>query len=167
MNFAIYQKKILIFWHERIFPYIDCIEKLDELCLLRVVLQFIDRQHGIWERLRACHQLMTIVLRILSEYNDLYLKTDIVIDIFEISATVASRVMGSIPRIITSYRFTWDVMLKHTGIKFELLTDISHVYRSRCISSGLSLCSNRYARANNKYMPSYNPSALYLMYWWR
>ena len=53
-------------------------------------------------------------------------------------------------------------MLKHTRIKFELPT-VMVMFIER---GGLSPMFNRYARANNKYMQSYDPSkpSTYLMY---
>ena len=61
--------------------------------------------------------------------------------------------MDSTPRIIILPGFTWGAMLKHTRVKFKLLTDIDMVmFIERDIRLGRSQCSN--ARINNKYMQS-------------
>ncbi|XP_070522397.1 uncharacterized protein [Cardiocondyla obscurior] len=155
------------------YEYIDSIEKLEDTCLppresfysslTDDTVSENDYAHAIdiWQRFS---------IQTLGEYSDLYLKTDVLLlaDIFE----------NFRDSCITSYKldpayyytlpgFTWDAMLKHTNIKFELLTDIDMVmFIERGIKGGLSQCSGRYAHANNKYMQSYDslkPST-YLMY---
>ncbi|XP_077256529.1 uncharacterized protein LOC143894259 [Temnothorax americanus] len=59
-------------------------------------------------------------------------------------------------------------MLRYTGVRFELLTDIDMVlFVERGIRGGLSQCSLRYARANNRHVPTYDSSQpdTYLMYY--
>ncbi|XP_070151119.1 uncharacterized protein [Polyergus mexicanus] len=116
----------------------------------------------VWERFRV---------ETLGDYSDLYLKTDVLLlaDVFENFRDTCMRHYN----LDTAYYYTlpgytWDAMLKYTGIRFELLTDIDMVmFVERGIRGGLSQCSNRYARANNKYLQSYDPSerwSYHLMY---
>jgi len=158
-----------------VFPYeyIDCVEKLEELqlppresfysSLTGDTVSESDYAHAVnvWQR---------FFIQTLGEYSDLYLKTDVLLlaDIFENFRNSCVASYGLDPAYYyTLPGFTWDAMLKHTRINFELLTDVDMVlFIERGIRGGLSQCSNRYARANNKYMQSYDQSkpSSYLMY---
>ncbi|RLU25197.1 hypothetical protein DMN91_003289 [Ooceraea biroi] len=158
-----------------VFPYeyVDCVEKLADTCLppresfysslTGETVSESDYAHAenAWQR---------FAIRTLSEYSDLYLKTDVLLlaDVFENFRDSCIKSYGLDPAYYyTLPGFTWDAMLKHTRVNFELLTDIDMVmFIERGIRGGLSQCSHRYAQANNKYMQSYDPSkpSSYLMY---
>ncbi|KYN08184.1 Matrilysin [Cyphomyrmex costatus] len=122
-----------------------------------------DYQHAtdVWQRFR---------INTLGDYSDLYLKTDVLLlaDMFENFRDTYMESYGLDPAyyvILPSY--TWDAMLKNSGVRFELLTDIDMVlFIERGIRRGLSQCSHRYTRANNVYVPTFDPSKpiSYLVY---
>ncbi|RLU18819.1 hypothetical protein DMN91_009176 [Ooceraea biroi] len=107
----------------------------------------------------------------LGQYSDLYLKTDVLLlaDVFQNFRETCIRSYGLDPaHYYTLPGYTWDAMLLHTGIEFELLTDVDMVlFVERGVRGGLSQCSHIYARANNRYAPSNDPCepSTYLMYY--
>ncbi|XP_018378151.1 PREDICTED: uncharacterized protein LOC108770891 [Trachymyrmex cornetzi] len=159
-----------------VFPYeyIDSVDKLNETSLPPRELFYSsltdetasddDYQHAtnVWRR---------FCVETLGDYSDLYLKTDVLLlaDVFENFRDTCIESYGLDPAYYyTLPGYTLDAMLKYTGIRFELLTDIDMVmFVERGVRGGLSQCSHRYAQANNKYnASSYDPSepSTYLMY---
>ena len=52
----------------------------------------------------------------------------------------------------------WDAALKYAKVKLETLHDIEmYQFLERGMRGGISMISNRYAQANNRYLSDYNP----------
>ena len=52
---------------------------------------------------------------------------------------------------------SWDVMLKITKIELELIPDPDmYIFFQKGKRGGISYISNRYSKANNKYLESYD-----------
>ena len=104
----------------------------------------------------------------LGEYHDLYLKSDLPLlaDVFEEFRNICLKNYSLDPA--WSPGLSWDALLKHSGIKLELLTDPDMLLMfEKGIRGGISMISNRYGQANNKYMEKkYEPSqpSKYLTY---
>ena len=67
----------------------------------------------------------------------------------------------------TSPGLSWDALLKKTNANLELLTDYDmHLLVERGLRGGISMVSNRYAKANNPLLKEYdsNKKSSYIMY---
>ena len=107
----------------------------------------------------------------LGEYHDLYLKSDVLLlaDVFEEFRNVCMENYSLDPAwYYTSPGLSWDALLKHSGVSLELLTDPDILLLfEKGIRGGISMISNRYGKANNKFMgEKYDPSqpSKYLAY---
>lgn len=109
-------------------------------------------------------------LRTLGEYSDLYMKTDILLlaDVFEHFRQTCHDIYKLDPaHYFTAPGLSFDAMLKHTQVRIELLTDVDMLlFIERGIRGGISQCSKRYSKANNKFMNDYDQShdPKFLMY---
>ncbi|XP_016843293.2 uncharacterized protein LOC107981605 [Nasonia vitripennis] len=109
----------------------------------------------------------------LGQYSDLFLKTDVLLlaNVFEDFRSKCLHTYELDPaHYYITPGFTWDAILKYTGIKLQLLTDIDMLllFVERGIRGGISQCCNRYAKANNRYMESgydEDEESKYLMYY--
>ena len=99
----------------------------------------------------------------LGEYHDLYLKSDVLLlaDVFEEFRNVCLENYSLDPAwYYTSPGLSWDALLKHSGVRLELLTDVDMLLLfEKGIRGGVSMIPNRYSKANNKYMgDAFDPS---------
>ena len=96
------------------------------------------------------------------DYHNLYLSSDVLLltDIWEsFKASCYKNYQLDPTYYFTLPGYSFDVMLKYTGIELELFTEIEHYeFMEAGIRGGLSQISTRYAKANNKYMRVYDPT---------
>ena len=109
-------------------------------------------------------------MKTLKEYHELYNITDVLLlaDVFENFRDICLKIYGLDPvHYYTAPGLAWDACLKMTGVQLELLNETNMLLLiEKGIRGGISIISNRYGEANNKYMKGYNKNKLskFLMY---
>ena len=148
------------------YDYMDCFEKLSETCLppiecwhsrlndMHVSRKDYEHAKKVWE---------TFEMKTMRDYHDLYQKTDVLLlaDVFERFRDVCQHHYKLDPAwYYTAPGLTWDACLRETRVEFELLHDQDMLLMvEKGIRGGVSMISNRYGKANNKYMgEEYDPS---------
>ena len=107
----------------------------------------------------------------MKDYHKLYNETDALLlaDVFENFRDLCLKIYGLDPvYYFTAPGLAWDACLKMTNINLELLSDLDMLLMfEKGIRGGISMISNRYGEANNKYMSKgFNRNKLkkYLIY---
>ena len=113
----------------------------------------------------------TFKMKTFKEYHELYNITDVLLlaDVFENFRDICLKIYGLDPvYYFTAPGLAWDACLKITDIDLELLSENNMLLMfEKGIRGGISIISNRYGEANNKYMGkgfNKNKPSKYLMY---
>ena len=102
-------------------------------------------------------------IKTIKDYLELYNETDVLLlaDVFENFRNICLENYKLDPaHYFTAPGLAWDATLKVTGVNLELLLDVDMLLMvEKGIRGGVSMISNRYSEANNKYMgDKFNPS---------
>ena len=156
------------------YEYMDSMKKFNETKLPNIEAFYSHlSEGGITEQEyeHATNVWNKFNIKNMGEYHDLYLKTDVLLltDVFETFRNTAIKNYKLDPcnGYFTLPNYAWNAMLLKTGVVLEQLTDIDmYLFCEQGIRGGTSMISHRYAKANNKYMASYDPDKVssYIMY---
>ena len=141
------------------YEYIDSFEnffenKLPSKC--EFFSSFKDRSISEKDYFKAINVWNVFKMNTMGAYHDLYLKTDVLLlaDVFEKFIKTCLNYYGLDPcHYFSSPGLIWNAMLKMTGIKLDLISDIDmHAFIEKAMRGGISNISKRYSKANNKYV---------------
>lgn len=158
-------KQIALLERKGVFPYdyVDSLERLSETSLpskKEFHNKLSDEKISYKEYKFACNVWKNFKIKTLGEYSQLYMKTDVLLlaDVFENFRNTCLRIYKLDPvHYYTSPGLSWDSMLKYTGVKIELQTDIEKfIFIEKGTRGGISQCSKRYIKGNNEFTIDYN-----------
>ena len=93
-------------------------------------------------------------MKTMKDYHNLYLA-----DVFEKFRNNSIKNYGLCPsHYLGAPALSWDVMLNMTKVKLKLISDPNmYIFFEKGMRDGVSYISNRYSKANSKYLKSYDP----------
>ena len=147
------------------YDYMDSFEKFNqtELPTKELFYSVLNDQHITNEEYDHARKIWeTINIKTMGGYHDLYLKSDVLVlaDVFESFRNTCLQYYKLDP----CHYFT---SLKMTSIKLELMTNVDMFqFIEKGMRGGVSYITNRYGKANNKYLKEYddNDPSKYIMY---
>ena len=155
------EDKLSLLTRKGIYPYeyMDTVEKLKETQLPSKEA-FYSRlnNEGISDEnyAHAREVWETFEMKNLEDYHNLYNRVDVLLlaDVFENLRDFCIKNYNLDPaHYYTAPGLAWDAALKVTEVKLELLSNMDMLLMvEKGIRGGVSMISNRYGKANNKYM---------------
>ena len=148
------------------YDYMNCFERLAETSLPSkedFYSKLSDENIETDDYTHAQKVWVKFQMKTMRDYHDLYLKTDVLLlaDVFEEFRNICLENYELDPAwYYTTPALAWDACLKMTQVKLELLHDQDMLLMvEKGIRGGVSMISNRFGKANNKYMEKgYNSS---------
>ena len=96
----------------------------------------------------------------MKDYHDLHFKCDVLLlaDVFEKFKNNSYKNYGLRPsHYLSAPSLSWYAMLKTTKINLEIISDPDiFIFFGKCMRGGISHIFNRYNKASNKYLKSYD-----------
>ena len=141
------------------YEYMDSLEKLKETKLPPKEAFYLRLNDGGISNEDYAHALKVwriFKMEYFKDYHELYNKVDVLLlaDVFENFRNICLENYELDPaHYYTAPGLSWDAALKVTDVNLELLSDIDRLLMvEKGIRGGVSMVSNRYGKANNKYM---------------
>ncbi|XP_054718997.1 uncharacterized protein LOC129228343 [Uloborus diversus] len=175
LNENIQKNKVHLLLKKGVYPYeyMNSFQKFEEKSLPPKSAFFSSlMEEGISDEayIHASTVWKEFNIKCMGDYHDLYVASDVyqLSDVFQKFRKICLTYYKIDPcHTFTAPGLGWQACLKMTDQPLELLTDIDmHLFVERGIRGGISTISKRHAKANNKYMPNFDPTSpsKYIMY---